>query len=517
VFVVKILLGVSVLFAQIGATNVAAEPLIKDGGEDGAVVVTAAADAGVRQEVASKSINLGKERSKLLIEMNKSTIVDLPAVKFLSQFDANAARVENLSLLDAMTFALEYSNELAASHAHRDTAQYQANAALGPLLPRIDIHYNAGRERSNPSSVTQLPNFDRKPVDEHRRTDSQLSVKQTLMDLPAYFERQRQNLLVQSAEHNLSDAQQRVAYDTLLSFMKLIQLRLTVVATEKYESELKKLLEYMDKRVKAGGATKADMQRVKGRVLNTTSLVIEAKGGYESGLVELKRLTGIVPTSIAIPEKLLPDVPADFDFAMSTAIGNNFKLKAALKDMEAVVQERRAMKGKFAPKFDVELTAVRTYNAGGIAASDPQSNNTLYPTQDDKRLMFVMNWNLLDGGTDMMQTKALDSKRLEFEYRAKDVQRKLEESLRINFNALRAVDGRINGVRQEMKSNDIVLAAFNEQLFSANRSLLDVLDAYQRQYNSRTELTRLLIAEATASLQMLRNMGKLQEGIVSLH
>jgi adhesin transport system outer membrane protein len=144
-------------------------------------------------------------------------------------------------------------------------------------------------------------------------------------------------------------------------------------------------------------------------------------------------------------------------------------------------------------------------------------NTTLYTDQNDKRAMFVMSWNLLNGGADMMQSRALASKRMEYEYRAKDIQRKLEESLRINFNTLRAVNGRINAVRQEMESNDIVLAAFNEQLFSANRSLLDVLDAYQRQYNSRTELTRLLIAEATAGLQMLRNMGKLQEGIVALH
>jgi adhesin transport system outer membrane protein len=185
--------------------------------------------------------------------------------------------------------------------------------------------------------------------------------------------------------------------------------------------------------------------------------------------------------------------------------------------MESAVQERRAMQGKFSPKFDVELSFVRTYNAGGVAASDPMPKSILYPSQHDNRAMFVMSWNLLDGGADMMQTMALHSKYLEYEYQAKDIQRKLEESLRINFNVLRAVEGRINGVKQEMESNDIVLAAFNEQLFAANRSLLDVLDAYQRQFNSRTELTRLLISEATGGLQMLRNMGKLQEGIVALH
>ena len=459
---------------------------------------------------------LGKERAKLLVEMNKSLTMELPPAEFLSLLDADAIRVQNLSMFDAMALSLDYSNEVAASTAHRDTSEYLATASLGPLLPHVDVHHNSGRESSNPSSVTKLPNYDRQAHDIHHRTDSQLFIRQTLMDLPAYFERQRQNLLLQAAERSLDNTQERVAYDTLVSFLKLIELRMTVVMVESYETELKKLLEYMNNRVQAGASSKADMQRVKGRALNAMSAVIEARGAYDSGLVEFKRLTGVVPSSIVIPENLLPVLPGDFNTAMSTAIQNNYELQAAMRDMESVVQERRAMQGKYAPKFDIELSANRTYNAGGVAGSDPIPNSTLYPIQDDKRAMFVVSWNLLNGGADVMQSKALESKRLEFEYRAKEIQRRLEQSLRINFNALRAVNGRIEGVKQEMESNDIVLAAFKEQLFAANRSLLDVLDAYQRQYNSSTELTRLLIAEATTSLQMLRNMGKLQEGIVAL-
>ena len=201
---------------------------------------------------------------------------------------------------------------------------------------------------------------------------------------------------------------------------------------------------------------------------------------------------------------------------MATAVQNNFELQAALRDMESVAQERRAMQGKLAPKLEIELSSIRSYNAGGIDGSVRIPGSTIYPDQDDKRAMLVMSWNLLNGGADMMQTKALASKRLEYEYRAREIQRKLEEAIRVNFNAMRSISGRIDGVRQEMESNDLVLAAFSEQLFAANRSLLDVLDAYQRQYNSRTELARLLTSEATAGLQMLRNMGQLQEGIAAL-
>ncbi len=459
---------------------------------------------------------LGAARAKLLASMNKSKAVALPPVEFLDEFDDGISHVNNLTLIDAMALSLDYSYEVAAASAHRDKIGYQATAALGPLLPQVDLRYSTGTESSSPSSVTKAPTFDRLAEDTHKRTDSQIFIRQTLFDLPSYFERQRQNFLLQAAENNLSNSQEKIAFETLISYLQLIQLRLNVVMVEDYEAELKKLLNYMNVRMKGGGASKADMQRVKGRVLHSTAALIEARGAYESGLIEFKRMTGVVPYSLVIPDKLLPVLPATFGAAMSAAIANNYELQAALRDVESVSQEHNAMQGKYSPRLDLEISSLLTNNAGGIAGSDPQLGSTLYTTQEDKRVMLVLNWNLFSGGADRMQDKALNSKRLEFEYRAKDVQRRLEESIRVNFNALRALNGRIDGVRQEMEANDSVLAAFKEQLFSANRSLLDVLDAYQRQHASRTELTRLMLAESTAGLQLLRNMGKLQEGIVAL-
>jgi len=460
---------------------------------------------------------LGKARARLLAEMNKSPTVELPAAEYLAQFDSGVTRVEQLSLFDAVALSLDYSNDVAASLARRDSTDYYTAASLGPLLPRIDLRFNTGTETSTPSSVTKAPTYNRLPEDTHKRSDYQIFIRQSLLDFPSYFERQRQNLMLEAAEHNLSNTQERVAYDTLVSFLKLVQLRLNVVLTEQYEADLKKLLNYMTARVQGGGATKADLQRVKGRVLNMTASVIEARGAYDSGLVEFKRLTGVVPSSVTIPGTLLPVLPSDFATAMAAAIEGNFELQSALRDVESVAQEKLSMQGRYSPKLELELSAQHTYNAGGVAGSDPPTNGKLYVNQDDKRAMVVMSWNLLNGGADLMQAKALEAKRMEYQYRADEIRRRLEESLRINFNALRAANGRISGVKQEIESNDIVLAAFNAQLSAANRSLLDVLDAYQRQHDAKTSLTRLLIAEATAGLQMLLNMGKLQEGIVALH
>ena len=462
---------------------------------------------------------LGKERSRLLAEINKSQTVLLPPPELLSHSAEGDLRMPGVTLLDAAALSMGYSNEVAASVAKKNTSEYLASASLGPLLPHVDVRFGRGREYSSPSSQTNNLNV-RAPYDMHPRTDGQVTARQTLFDLPSYFERQRQNILLKSAEHNMSDVQERVSYDTMVSFLKLIQLRLAVVLTQDYEDELRKLLEYVSTRAEAGGSSPADMQRVRGRVINARSTGIEAQGAYESGLAEFRRLTGVVPSSIVIPESMLPVLPKDFETALAEANRNNDELQTALRDMESVDPERRAALGRFAPKIDIELSANRTYNAGGIDGSyrDPLNDpkNAVYPVQSDKRAMLVMSWSLFNGGADLMQSRALASKKQEYEFRAREVQRKMEESLRNNFNVLNAANGRIAGVRQEMEANDLVLAAFREQLFSANRSLLDVLDAYQRQYNSRTELLRLLVSEATAGLQLLRNTGQLQEGIAAL-
>jgi outer membrane protein, adhesin transport system len=54
-----------------------------------------------------------------------------------------------------------------------------------------------------------------------------------------------------------------------------------------------------------------------------------------------------------------------------------------------------------------------------------------------------------------------------------------------------------------------VVAAFNEQLFATNRQLLDVLDAYQRLYQSKVDLTNLVVTEAQVRLQVSHLLGLL--------
>jgi adhesin transport system outer membrane protein len=207
---------------------------------------------------------------------------------------------------------------------------------------------------------------------------------------------------------------------------------------------------------------------------------------------------GGVPESIRTDDSgSARDLPG-VDAALARAKQGNPQLVQLRETLTSIDAEERAATAKLYPKFEIEVGNFRTTNAGGRPG-----------TTDDTRAMFVMNWNLLAGGADLAQLRSVKARQDETKFRILDVERRLDEALRVTYNTLDAVTQRAAAVRDELISNQRVVAAFEEQLVLANRPLLDVLDAQQRLFQSRAELLRLTALQANLSLQVRRQLGGL--------
>jgi len=66
-----------------------------------------------------------------------------------------------------------------------------------------------------------------------------------------------------------------------------------------------------------------------------------------------------------------------------------------------------------------------------------------------------------------------------------------------------------------MEANGRVAATFEEQYLAGTRQLLDLLDAYERLYQSQTELVTMMISEIQAAYLLRRQMGELDTAILS--
>jgi adhesin transport system outer membrane protein len=430
-----------------------------------------------------------------LAELAGRAVLDLKGdLGVASTFD----RFGTADLMTTVERALSGSFDVAATASRTQAQRGLVDVARGSLLPKVDLRANTGRELSRPGSV--LDDVTGLPVSRslHGRNDTALVFRQPIWDGPASGEFARQRALYQAALAGLGSARDQLALDAASAYLDLLQYRLQLQFARDYRIGLERLYAFVERRAQGGGASAAEAERVKARAINARSTVIEAQGALESALVSYRRLVGGVPEAIRTDDsggaRDLPSV----DAALARAKQGNPQLVQLRETLSSIDAEERAATAKLYPRFELEVGNFRTTNAGGRPG-----------TSDDTRAMFVMSWNLLSGGSDLAQLRSVKARQDEARFRILDVERRLDEALRVTYNTLDAVTQRAGAVRDELISNQRVVAAFEEQLVLANRPLLDVLDAQQRLFASRAELLRLTALQASLSLQVRRQLGGL--------
>lgn len=402
-----------------------------------------------------------------------------------------------LSLEEALARTLQNSYSYAAASAQAEGALYGKKAALGQLGPTLDVRAQRGREYSAPASIIN-PNTGRAlSSDTHIRWDNSVILRQPLFAPASYFEYRKQASLANAADLRKEDAREALYYTTIKAYYDLLRSYVALTFARSYTERMDTLQDYMNKRLQGGGASKVDFERVRGRALNARSTMIEAEGVLESAMVTLAQLTGVRTQQLGIPTKMMPLVPNTSRLALEQIYENNPAVRAARQDTAAASEELKSARSRFSPNFSIEVSQARTDNAGGDGR-----------LTTDRRYMFVMNMNLLNGGSDYYYQKQIGSKYVEKANTASDLERKLKEQIEINYRTLDAVKKRITIARQAYQTNADVADVFLEQLATGSKQLLDVLDAYQQAYLSRVELSQLLFLQADISYQILRNTGR---------
>ena len=401
-----------------------------------------------------------------------------------------------LSLEEALARALQNSYSYAASVAQAEGAGYAKNAALGQLGPTLDIRGQRGREYSAPASFIDPTTGQSFASDTHMRWDSSVILRQPLFSPVSYFDYRTQASLAKAADLRREDAREALYYQTIKAYYDLLRAHVALTFARHYAERMGSLQDYMDKRLQGGGASRVDFERVRGRALTARSTVIEAEGALESGMVTLTQLTGVRARELGVPMQMMPFVPGSAALALQDVNDSNPAVRAARQEVTAANQELKAARSRFSPTFSLELSQARTRNAGGDGE-----------LTTDRRYMFVMNMNLLNGGSDYYYQKQIGSKYVEKSNVAADVERKLREQVEINYRTLDAVKKRISIARQAYQTNASVADVFLDQLATGSKQLLDVLDAYQQAYQSQVDLAQLLFLQADISYQILRNTG----------
>jgi adhesin transport system outer membrane protein len=400
---------------------------------------------------------------------------------------------DEMTLLESMRRALYYSYAVRAAAARVETTKQTERTALSRLLPRVDARMSAGQAKYDATARPTPPEW-------MLRVDRSVTAAQPLFNWSDYMTWRQQGALVSAEQERRANTDSATALEAASAFLSVYQAQLIIEYGESYRELLADLERYVSERASSGATSVADADRVRARVANAQSILAEGRASLISAMGNLRRLVGALPERVTVGTLDTSILPETLDGARTEATAANPELLASRREVDAATLERRAVFGRFMPNIELEVSQLEFRNTSGQVGN-----------QSDSRVLVVMNLPIYAGGGDLATTRALAAKRQEKEFNLGEKERKLLFDLESAFSVIESINPRLESTRVELEANLKVVAAFREQLFASNRSLLDVLDAYQRLYQSKVDMTTLLVNEARTKLQVAHLSGRLRQ------
>jgi outer membrane protein TolC len=472
-----------------------------DAGNVAVLVARADAVVGLRIGVlaqasssASSLISTGSIASESPVAAARSgRLSELPALLQLSRTlplkdSPLAPEVVPTGLLEAIQQGVAHSKDVQAADVRRESFVQTVLAAEGAQKAHMSLRSAQGRGYLIASDERDTLN----------RHESTLTLRQPLFDRPATYEVDRQIALNNSADLQWRSAVSTASVDTSSAYLQVLQARLALELGREHEVRLAELLKYVSERASVGGTSLAERDRVKARVANARSQIADSRATLRAALRKLESQLGEGPTALTVEWPAQLEVPLSAALAGEEARINNPDLSASRAEAHAAGLEASSYGARWMPKLDAEVVLARTLNSAGTASN-----------QRDAKAQLVLNWSLMDGGTDRAQERAALARQQEKLLRLEDAERKLQQELEAAYAALDAVGERFVSVKEELKANMTVVEAFQAQLVGGSRSLLDVLDAYQRLHQNKLDITSLVIGEVQNQMKVAHLTGRL--------
>lgn len=418
--------------------------------------------------------------------------------------------VSEIDLAQAVKASLGFSRDVLVASTRVDQAKAQTGQARAFMLPSLLLSLKGGREISTPGAELDPTTGKQMQRSDHSRQDKTLTLTQPLLDLPNLYDWKRREVVEKSRQESVRSSEGDTYLATVNAYLALVSTRIQSGMAQDYEAQLQELFKYIEKRAGAGAASNSDKERVRARTLNVRSSRIEQDAAHAAAGVEFVRQVNLAPSSLRLPD--LEDVgvsivPPTVEQAMPIAIESNPDIAVLQAELNAAEIDRKAAKGRYLPRVNVEYSDTDSVHAGGAAGD-----------QHDQRLMLVMNWSIFNGGGDLKYNDEKNARRDEIKYRLDDQRRRVLQSLSAQYATLEATRERIASGYRELESISTAAKAMSSRMVSGNQSLLDMLDVYDRFYQARIHLVVLHVQELGAVAQIARLVQGTprQDGVASL-
>ena len=307
---------------------------------------------------------------------------------------------------------------------------------------------------------------------------------------------------VRSEQYNLSDYEQEILLNVSEAYLNVVRDQAIVGLQKNNEKLLKKQLEETQERYRVGELTRTDVAQAKSSHAEAVANRIEAEGNLEVSKAIYKQVIGKNPQDLSEPDNIHKFLPPSFEKALQYTMDNNFALlqaKEALKSKEYTV---KANYGALSPQLSAEGSAAKNRN-NPKHYGDPTSNVDEYSWGLNATIP------LYDAGEDRARIRKSKYAKWQAQEGVLSARRAAVSSITSSWEAMTSYDAKIKALEEQVDANKIALNGVKKEEALGNRTVLDVLDAYQTLLNSQVDVVKARRQYYLSAMQVMQAMGKL--------
>lgn len=393
-----------------------------------------------------------------------------------------ACAVENL--LSLYEKALQYDAQYKAAEANTAAEREEINKSRALFLPRVQFGASVGHGETDRTTQTSLGAVDtRLNYDIHNYV---LSLRQPLFNKENIATYRGAEASVQSKEALLLKENAtlitRLAaayFETLYAQEKVQVLRSNIAATSQQRDQAQRRYDNGEGTITEINEAQANLELAQAELITTeNSLAVYRQNlGNMAGVA----VDEIAPLDIAQLPVSVPDSD-NLDFWMQQALGNNPDITAARLSVEVARQDVEKKRAGHFPTLD--LVGVRSY-------SENDSNNTLGSRFNTTTVALQFNMPLFAGGFTSASVRQANNRVDAAEELLNLRTRDTEANTKKYLNSIRSGLLALSAYRQAVKSSEIALEGTEKGFAAGTRTNIEVLNAQQKLYRSRLELSRV--------------------------
>ena len=213
------------------------------------------------------------------------------------------------------------------------------------------------------------------------------------------------------------------------------------------------------------------------------------------------QIIGHGPENLKEPKTITEMLPLSLDEAMNFAMGNNYSIKTAKNNFNAASYTVAYNNGALLPSVSLDGVAAKVHND---LDSTPGTNKT-----DNLEIGVNMTVPLYTAGKTRAQIRQSKYQKWQAQEQLLETERSVRALVESAWEYMESNDSKIKSIIDQVKANEIALEGVQKEEALGNRTILDVLDAYQELLNSNVEEVKARRDYYVSGMNLLLSMGKL--------